>query len=303
MYWLRAVIFTAGGLLWLAVSSTYAEEYTFSYQKTIDVEQPLVLDLGMVRGSVYISGSEDDRLVIDAVKRVRATDRDEAEEVADHIEIKVAVSPKEVTINTNYLKMLKRSPSFWQKVLGGGSDSYGSVDYTISLPLKSSVRIQSTAANIELSSIEGEIQVDNTAGRTHGEFLFGPVTVCQPQGEIDLQWVEGDIRIKSSSGRVIITQSRGAIDLSTITGDVKIQTELDSPRDYFVETSSGSITFVIPETSSGVLDIETQSGDVKSEMPISIKSVSRNRLVGEFGRGGPKITLSSSSGDVTVALY
>jgi len=300
---LPAIIIAAGALLWLVGSSALAEEYTFSYQKIIDTEQPVVLHLGLVRGSVYISGHDDDRLIIEAVKRVRATDEDEAEEVADHIEIKVVVLTEKVNITTNYLRMFSRKPSFWQKVIGAGSDSYGSVDYNISLPFKSSVQISSMAADIELSSIEGEIQIDNTVGRTHGEFLFGPVTVRQPQGEIDLRWVEGDIRIKSSSGRVIIEQSRGAIDLSTLTGNVKIQTELDSPRDYFVETTSGSITFLIPETSSGVLNIETQSGDIQTEMPVTIKSISRNRLEGEFGRGGPKITLSSSSGDVIVALY
>ena len=80
---LRVVIFAVGGLLWLAVTGAWAAEYTFSYQKIIDIEQPVVLHLSLVRGSVYISGSEDDRLVIEAVKRVRATDEDEAEEVAD----------------------------------------------------------------------------------------------------------------------------------------------------------------------------------------------------------------------------
>jgi len=300
---LRVVIFAVGGLLWLAVTGVWAAEYTYSYQKIIDIEQPVVLHLSLVRGSVYISGSEDDRLIIEAVKRIRATDENEAEEVADHIEIKVEVSLEKIDINTNYLRMLSRSPSFWQKVLGAGSDSYGSVNYRISLPLKSSVQIRSMAADIELSSIEGEIQVDNTTGKTRGEFLFGPVTVRQPQGEIDLRWVEGDIRIKSSSARITIQQSRGAIDLTTLTGEVKILTELDSPRDYLVETNSGSITFIIPEGSSGVLNIETQSGDVQTEMPVAVKSFSRNRLVGEFGRGGPTIRLSSSSGDVTVALY
>ncbi len=189
---LRVVIFAIGGLLWLAVNGAWAAEYTFSYQKIIDLEQQVVPHLSLVRGSVYISGSEDDRLIIEAVKSIRATDENE---------------------------------------------------------------------------------------------------------------VEGDIRIKSSSATITIQQIRGAIDLVTLSGEVKIQTELDSPRDYFVETNSGSITFIIPEASSGVLNIETQSGDVQAEMPVAVKSVSRNRLVGEFGRGGPTIRLSSSSGDVTVALY
>jgi DUF4097 and DUF4098 domain-containing protein YvlB len=84
---------------------------------------------------------------------------------------------------------------------------------------------------------------------------------------------------------------------------VHIQTELTGPRDYFVETISGAITFSIPETASGQLELETQEGDIQTEMPIVIKSVSHRRLVGEFGQGGPTITLTTSSGDVTVARY
>lgn len=298
-----ALLFSVCGPFLLATEEVYAAEFTFEYQRIIEAEAPVALHLSLVRGNVYISGGEDGRLIIEAVKIVRATDEDEAEEVADHIEIKVDVSSDNVHVNTNYLKMLSRSPSFWQKVLGAGSDSYGRVDYTITLPVKSSVEINSMAADIELSSIEGEIRIDNTAGSTRGEFLFGPVTVRQPQGKIDLQWIEGDIRIKSSSSKITIKQVRGAIDLSTSSGDVNIQTELASPRDYSVETTTGAITFSIPEAASGLLSIATQAGEIQTEVPIAIKSVSHRRVVGEFGRGGPTITLSSSSGDVTVAQY
>jgi len=297
------VLFCVCGLFLLASKRTYAAEFTYEYQKTFQVESPVVLNLNLVRGNVYISGSEEGRLVIEATKRVRATNELEAQEVADHIEIKVDVSSEGVKINTNYLKMLNRNPSFWQKVLGAGSDSYGSVDYTITLPSNSSIEINSMAADIELSSIEGEIHIENTSGSTRGEFLFGPITVRQPQGVIDLEWIEGDIRIKSSSSKITIKQVRGAIDLSTYSGNVTIQTELASPRDYFVETTSGAITFSIPEVASGLLNIETQEGEIQTEVPVTIKSVSHHRIIGEFGGGGPTITLSSSSGNVTVAQY
>ncbi|MEA3297674.1 MAG: DUF4097 family beta strand repeat-containing protein, partial [candidate division Zixibacteria bacterium] len=134
-------------------------------------------------------------------------------------------------------------------------------------------------------------------------FLFGSITVSQPSGDIDLQWIEGDVRIKSTSSSITIRQVMGAIDLSTSTGDVTIQTELDSPKDYFVETTTGRIQFSVPEMASGVLDIETRSGDVVTEVPIAVQSRTHTRLVGEFGRGGPRIKLCSSSGDVEVKEF
>ena len=91
--------------------------------------------------------------------------------------------------------------------------------------------------------------------------------------------------------------------MTSLTGDVYIRTELDSPRDYFVHSSSGNIRFSIPEMSSGQLHIESDAGDIQTDVPISIESVSNYKVVGEFGRGGPSINISSSTGDVYVALY
>jgi len=317
-----------------------AAEFTFDYQKLLDVEKPISLTLNYVQGDVTISRSESGRLVIEAVKIVRASNREEAEEVADHIEIKVGHSGDRVTINTNFLRMVNRSSSFWSKLLGAGDDSFGTISYRILLPVAAdielngsagsvditgnvgSVRINtgvaeainvsdnfgpvsiiSDAAHVKLSSIEGELVIQNGSGITRGEFLMGPVTVRQPRGEIDLQWVEGDITVKSQSGKIHIKQLRGAADLLTSSGQVEIETELDSPSQYTVETTSGEIFFSVPVTASGKLDIETRAGEIKTEMPVAIKSMTRNRLEGEFGGGGAKVVLMSSTGDVTVAQF
>ena len=134
-------------------------------------------------------------------------------------------------------------------------------------------------------------------------FMVGPVMIRQPMGKIDLEWVEGDIRIKSSTARIKIRQERGALDLTTTTGSVEVQTNLDCIRDSFVETESGNIHLMIPETSSGQLKIASDMGNIKTEIPISVKSMSKNKLVGEFGTGGVKINLISTTGDVTVAQF
>ncbi|MDH4157568.1 MAG: DUF4097 domain-containing protein [candidate division Zixibacteria bacterium] len=285
------------------VSPALAEEFTFDYQKMVDLERPVRLSLEVLKGKILVAGTDADRLVIEASKIVRASNRREAEEVADHIEIKVTDSREAVTVKTNYLTMLNRSQSFWQKVLGGGSSDLVQVVYRITLPYGCSLDVKSMTADIELANVEGEVTIENGSGSTRGEFVYGPVTLHQPNGDIDLRWVEGDIRIKSTSGRIYINQVRGAIDLSTQAGDVTIQTELDSPRDYFVETASGRINFMIPSSASGGITIETGTGEIKSQMPIAIESMTRRKVVGKFGIGGPDVTLSSMSGDVIVELY
>ncbi|MFH1372819.1 MAG: DUF4097 family beta strand repeat-containing protein [bacterium] len=290
----------------LAADKEYSfdyQRYSFEHNQIVTITRPVLLDLQVARGKVNITGSENGRLVIEAVKRVYAATPTEAEEIANNIEIKVDQSGRTIRIQTGYVKVANRTPSFWRKILGAGADSYGIVDYTIQVPVATDIHVIGMDLEIDVSSIEGEITIENETGSTHGEFLVGPVTIHQETGNINLDWIDGDVRIKSTSCITGIHQVRGALDVTTHSGNVSVKTELNSPRDYFVETVSGSITFLVPEIASGVLQIETRSGAMQTDMPVTIRSISNKRLVGKFGRGGPRITLTSASGDVRVAQY
>ena len=287
----------------LAAGSTNADEYSFEYQRIIEIDKPVTLTMDVMRSNVTVVGGEDTRLIIEATKRIRGTSYAEAEDVAAHVEIKVEKSSKEVKVSTNYLRILDRKDSFWRRLLGATDESYGSVDFRVILPLGCSIAITGIDANVNLSSIEGSVMVDNTSGSLKGSFLFGSVTVQQPTGKILLDGIEGDVRIKSNSATIDVQQCRGALDVETLSGDVTIRTELASMKDFLIETTTGQISLYVPESSSGSFDIETGSGEITARIPIEIRRVSRGRLEGDFGDGGAKITLQSFSGDVFIANF
>lgn len=281
-----------------------AGEFSFDYQKIVELDQPVELDLSLFTGNITINGTPDDRIIIEAVKTVRASNREEAEEVADHIEIKVVTADDKVEVSTNYLKMINRNKSFWDKFLGTtDEDAYGQVNYMISVPTRTSLKLRCMESIIQIASVEGNIDIENNTGITRAEYILGDITLSQPFGNIDLQWIEGDIRVKSNSSEIKIGQLEGALDIANLTGKVEIQTELDSPRDYFIETSTGSITFIVPVTSSGELNIQAKAGEIKSDIPVLIKSVSRHQLIGQFGDGGPKVNIISATGDVDIKQF
>lgn len=309
-------------LVLLTAQSGLAKEFTFDYHREIEVAEGATLDLTYLEGDLVVTGNDFGKIVIDGRKRVNAVSMDEAETVQSYIEIKVRQSGDKVEVATNYLQMRNRSRSFWQKLFGGGGeDAFGAVDWTISIPdncniivtntagkidishTRGAVSVRSSASDMSLVSIEGDVAVENSVGHTDGELIFGNVDVRQPQGEIDLKWIEGDIKLKSSSADIKLLQESGSIDLTTSTGRVDIKTNLDSSNDFLVRTESGSISLMIPESSSGKLDIRSESGEIQSEIPITIRSMTRQQVVGEFGIGGVTVSLSSISGDVTVAQF
>ena len=308
----------AGGL---AVSSALAGEYSFPYQKIIETGDTVELAVTCPVGSVEIRSQDAPQVIIDAVKKIKAAGKDEALEAADHMQISVEQIKRKIVVSADFLLAEHKDKSFLKNILGGRIETSGSVDLTIQVPVdcqvtidnvsgkitvaetKGNVTIKSSAADINLSGVQGEINVDNNSGSMAGELLFGPVTVRQAMGKISLQWIEGDLRVKSTSADIDIKQERGSLDLVTASGNVRIQTNLDSRRDYSVETQSGNINLLIPEESSGMLAIASQTGDIKSEVPVTVKSMSKKQMIGELGSGGVKITLTSTSGDVSVAQF
>jgi hypothetical protein len=328
-----------GMLIVGASTGILAEEFSFQYQKIINVERPVTLSISNHLGKVEIIGHDSSWIVIEAVKRIKAGQKKEASDLSDRIEIRVDESKDLIAVSTNYLNVKDRSSSFWKNLIGGGNEAYGAVEYTIRIPrncrvkaengyggvvitrVDNSVEVQSgeggvtidqivgdvtvrnSGGDILLGSIEGSIDIGSSEGVTRGELLFGSVTVRQPAGSIDLQFVQGDIRIKSSSAQISIRQEAGSLDLASSTGKMSIKTNLESNRDFIVQSESGDIELVVPESSSGALDIRSETGSIRTEVPVIIKSMSKRQLKGEFGTGGVKISLVSTSGNVTVAQF
>ena len=280
-----------------------SEEFTFNYQKLINIQKPVLIDLEMVRGAIMVTGTDDNLITIDAIKMVRASSRREAEEIAAHIEIKIREGKDKVRIQTNYLNLINRSPSFWNKIIGGGDKVISEVLYKISLPFNCGLRIKALDADIELTNVESNIFIEKSAGLTKAEFILGEIEIHQPLGEIDLQWIEGDIKINSKSSKIFIRQTRGTIKLSTYNGNVDIQTEFESSNDYIVETSSGNVIFSVPIYAAGELHLETITGEFSSEIPVEVISLARNRMIGIFGGGGTKVKIISASGKVVLAQF
>ncbi len=70
-----------------------------------------------------------------------------------------------------------------------------------------------------------------------------------------------------------------------------------------MRTSSGYIDFSLPKNSDAQIKIKTSSGDINSELPLTLRAISDNLLKGELGAGGPQIHLVASSGDIELREY
>lgn len=165
-----------------------------------------------------------------------------------------------------------------------------------------------TAAAAELSASSGNLSFEGDAQSLRCE---------SSSGNISFSGNSGDIKAAASSGNVFITQRGRAQSISaqTSSGEITIDAEYadklsaesssgdksitlaEISRSVELISSSGDVKLALPENSDFDMNIDTSSGDISYEMPLS-KTGSNSYTCGS---GGNMISISTSSGDVKIS--
>ncbi len=160
------------------------------------------------------------------------------------------------------------------------------------------VKVEGTSSDVDLAGIKGNIEISTTSGDVSSQDVEGHLTVEGTSGDVQITRLRGDLEVSLHSGELSASGIVGGVKVETTSGDVYIGTSLLGDENYRVDTSSGDVTFKIKETSSFNLVIDTASGEIDVKAPLVIKSISRNRLIGRVGAGGPMVRITTASGDV-----
>jgi lia operon protein LiaG len=125
----------------------------------------------------------------------------------------------------------------------------------------------------------------------------------------DFTSVSGNIRarlftansavFRTTYGDIDITGFSGDINARTVSGDLLVEYAAFD-NDVTFNTTSGRARLFLPADSYFSVLLETVSGQVNSDFPLSIISTSRNRFEGTNGESGNRIEVKSVSGDVTL---
>jgi DUF4097 and DUF4098 domain-containing protein YvlB len=271
--------------------SRLGPEQTARFAKTIKAGRGSTLDLENISGSITVTGANGDDIVIEAIKRTRARDEARAKELLDQIDIRVTERPSRVTVRTVYPRL--------------GNQISVAVDYTVRVPLD---------ASVDLSSVSGDLRVTNVKGELRLETVNGSVKAGQAprlgyaktvSGNVEITGlIEGELSASSLTGALLLTGVRArALELTTISGDVVMNDvlvdramrvrsvngdvqfagPLTRNGRYEMNSHAGRIRIVVPQVPGFELDASTFSGNLRSDIPLTIIS-SRDPRTGEIPR-------------------
>lgn len=172
-----------------------------------------------------------------------------------------------------------------------------------------------SAASSDYTTKSGEIELTsvNVSGQLKVTNEFGTLTlekvnakgydIDMSSGSINLDGVQGEVKAHTKFGNITVTNAKNAIlDLFTQSGTVEFEGTLgEGPHE--IHSDFGGIEITIPSDSALNVDLGTEFGKVKSDIPISIvltDDLSKSHWVGTTNDGGSVFKVSTKSGDITI---
>ena len=201
----------------------------------------------------------------------------------------------------------------------------GDTRYEVTVPVGVRLELKSVSGDIsahgskgeiEAGAVSGDVDVSDGAGRVELESVSGDVTAARLTGDVRVNAVSGDVSLQDISGTLEIETVSGEMTVAradlkslrteTVSGEVAYDGTLDPQGRYEFHSQSGDIRLRLPASTGGIVRVETFSGSVDSDFPMTMQPGEHGmgehpkRLEFTFGKGGARLTVETFSGDINI---
>jgi DUF4097 and DUF4098 domain-containing protein YvlB len=202
------------------------------------------------------------------------------------------------------------------------NNNVGDAQYVVSVPrgsrlimeaVSGDVMAKGSQGEIEANSVSGDVDVSDGVRAVSAESVSGSVHASQVNGNLRTETVSGDLRAENVSGNVQASSVSGTIRLvgiqskdvrtETVSGDITYTGTIEPSGRYNFEAHSGTIRLNIPRGSGAQFSVETFSGDVNADVPVTIPpggSRREGRMEFTIGDGRARVTANTFSGQIVI---
>lgn len=160
-----------------------------------------------------------------------------------------------------------------------------------------SVEVSGARERLEVSSVSGDIDASDATGRVSLETVSGSITADQVSGTLGAEAVSGSITLRRMTLRELHAKA--------MSGSIRFEGSIAPTGTYRLNAHSGTITMTLPANTGASLELETFSGRINTDFPLTLQpgetGIRRGRRM-EFtlGSGGARISASAFSGSINI---
>ena len=182
------------------------------------------------------------------------------------------------------------------------------------------IRLDTHSAPVTTTGTGGRMVLDVGSGHVEASDHEGDLDIDTGSGSVEVSGVRGDVlRMDTGSGGVTATRvsvsnleidtGSGGVEVSdAVARDILIDTGSGSvelalstnPREVLIDTGSGSVTMTVPDSFGAELEIDTASGGISIDFPVTMQNWERDHVEGTIGDGEARVTIDTGSGSVRI---
>ena len=306
----RTTIFALAslGLLGWSVSTPNAFAADGAFEQTLTgVPEQATVHITTSQGDVNVRPSESDAVLVQA---------------------KISIDPEKWTSTVlspdAAIERLEHDPPIEQN---GSTIRIGTIDdpdlsqnisisYTVKIPGTAKLKVRIGTGSLDIHQLENDVDASTSAGHVTVTDITGSVRASSKAGAVDVRSITGTAtvaigsgptngedlaapKVKATSGPVTFHNVHGSCDVTVNSGDIKVDGEPSDAWD--LHTNSGNVSIAVTDQADFQLNAQTETGDIHNSLPLSqFGGGSSGLLAGSVGKGGPKIDLSTDSGDISI---
>lgn len=279
------------------MADRYREDFHYNYP----LDPGAAVTVENSNGAIEISGWDQNAIDIDGSKYASSEERLHA------IHIDIDHSAGSISIHTSF-------PHDWR--------GNGGARYVIRVPRKADLQnIASSNGSIRVDLIDGPVRLKTSNGAIHASGIHGMLDAHTSNGSLDISDVTGGATLHTTNGSIRADVRKGGFEASTSNGTItarlmeadshpvrlessngRIDLTLDAAREVHADTSNSSITLRMPGSIGADLRAHTSNSSITSDFDVSVHggTLSKHRLEGTIGSGGPLIDLGTSNGSIRI---
>lgn len=289
--------------------ATEAQAAKGSFEQTLSVDGPVVLDVTTGSGSISVeTGDSGTVTVIGHIKVGSAFAKRSAAEAEKLVEMFKASPPVELD-NGRLLVGHVRDRAYRKNV---------SISYEIVVPANTEVVSDTGSGSQKISGITAPVKAKTGSGSVTLSDIGGPVTANTGSGRIKAERVAGSFEGHTGSGSINFVQiAPGDVEATAGSGSITLQGIVGSLRakagsgriniqgtqtgDWRIKTGSGSVKIDLPDDATFLLDASSSSGGITVDYPVTVRGkISRKHLRGNVGDGDNELSIDTGSGGIKI---
>ncbi len=224
-------------------------------RKTLTVNHATELELSNISGTIVVVPSGGRDATIEYTRHGYGETSDEA---------KRQLALLEVTLTTSGDGRAQISSRYGAGTRERGRNIRSSVDYRVTAPAQTRIRVKSISGDIQVSRMKGDLSLETISGNIRID-AGGRVSLAKTMsGDVNISGVtaEEPLVVSSMSGTVTLRSLKARyLDINSVSGDVLVKDVACERAE--LQTLSGNVEYAGRLVKNGRYELKAHSGDIR----------------------------------------